>query len=541
MKSIIQYTILILLMLGIIQSSVFAKDPKIPTFQETDPIKLVQDMAPGWNLGNTLEAVPNEGSWNNPPVQPETFDDIKSYGFKSIRIPINFYNHIGKEPDFKIDPQYLDRLEQVFDQALDRKFYAILDFHDFYQIFGNMNSQDTEFKLNRFDKVWAQIADRFKNKNEKLLFEIVNEPDGSSQQINDINLRILNIIRKSGGFNDKRLVLLPSRNTDTQKIKEMVIPNDKNIVITCHWYTPWWFVSGSQLTWGSTEERNYTDRELKNLHDTFVAKGIPVIIGEFGGGDNAQKYYDWVYADYLNRAAQKNGITTMIWDNGGGFDRKHHTWNDPVLPQIIISAVSGKTSSFLKRSEVFLKVGEKPEDISIEFDPNGNLLLDLFLETKPLVKDRDYTVDSTQLILKSNFLKGLVTSNKPGLLATLTVHFSSGADNEIRIHQYDTPVADIKEINITKGDQKDVSFGVKVNGNWKQVCVRAVKSDGSPLKELGMLNFGDISLDSWNNPDAVSKITLSGKWVMSKFTDGGTISVEYASGEKIVLPIKMKN
>ena len=42
---------------------------------------------PGWNLGNTLDATPDEGSWNNAPVKAATFSQIKGKGFNSIRIP----------------------------------------------------------------------------------------------------------------------------------------------------------------------------------------------------------------------------------------------------------------------------------------------------------------------------------------------------------------------------------------------------------------------------------------------------------------------
>lgn len=502
-----KYITLVLIIPIIVLPSAFGKEKKKPTFHQIAPIKVVQEMVPGWNLGNTLEAVPDEGSWNNPPVQPTTFDDIKSAGFKSIRIPVNFYNHIGKEPDFKVDPKFMDRLEQVFDQALQRDLYVIFDAHDYWQMFGELTTQDVAFKINRFEKVWAQIAERFKYKSEKLLFETMNEPSCSIELVNEIDLRILKIIRKSGGFNHKRLVLLPSRNTDTQRIKEMVIPQDKNIVITCHWYTPWWYMNGSQITWGTDEDRRYMNEQFKNLHDTFVAKGIPVILGEYGGGSNAQKYYDWLYLDYFNRTARKYGLLTMLWDNGGSLNRANHTWNDPIVPNIIMSVVSGKTNSFLKMSEVFIKVGEVPRDISIEFEPNGNQLVGLYRGNKSLMKGRDYTVASTTLILKSEFLKKLATTDKLGILATITVRFSSGADNEIRVHQFDTPVANVNEIIIAKGGYQDCTFGIKVNGNGKQVCIRALYADGKPVKELGMINFGDFKTDG-GYPDLTEKYSL---------------------------------
>lgn len=57
------------------------------TFEPITAAAFVENLQPGWNLGNTLDAIPNEGSWNNAPVEGGTLDTIKAAGFKSVRLP----------------------------------------------------------------------------------------------------------------------------------------------------------------------------------------------------------------------------------------------------------------------------------------------------------------------------------------------------------------------------------------------------------------------------------------------------------------------
>lgn len=57
------------------------------TFKPVTAAAAFVALNPGWNLGNTLDTTPDEGSWNNPPVQPITFSQVKAKGFKSVRVP----------------------------------------------------------------------------------------------------------------------------------------------------------------------------------------------------------------------------------------------------------------------------------------------------------------------------------------------------------------------------------------------------------------------------------------------------------------------
>jgi len=172
-------------------------------------------LTPGWNLGNSLDSFPNEDSWNNSNVTSVTFDDVLARGFKSIRIPITWFGHILVDASpWTIDSAWLDRVESVVDEVLDRGFYAMINVHHDSQMWVNIATSDANYTLieEKFKSIWIQIGARFGCKSSKLLFESINEPAGSTEteaaELNDLNDIFLDAINIAGGFNSQRVVSL---------------------------------------------------------------------------------------------------------------------------------------------------------------------------------------------------------------------------------------------------------------------------------------------------------------------------------------------
>jgi endoglucanase len=136
---------------------------------QTGPWQMVQRMSMGINLGNTLEA-PLEGQWAVA-AQEFYFDDFKDAGLNCVRIPVRWQNHMSTEPPYTIESDFLARVEQVADWALERQFVTIINSHHDDWLY--VNYPDS---LERFATMWSQVASHFKNKSENLLFEIINEP-----------------------------------------------------------------------------------------------------------------------------------------------------------------------------------------------------------------------------------------------------------------------------------------------------------------------------------------------------------------------------
>ena len=146
----------------------------IPVFvsAQLNPNDAISQMTKGINLGNTLEP-PYEGEWGNPATQQYMFDMYKTEGFNFVRVPVRWDKHMSTTSPFKIDQAWLNRVEQILDWGLSKGLYMVVNSHHDGWIKENYANPVNQA---RFDSLWSQVATRFKNKSEKLIFEIANEP-----------------------------------------------------------------------------------------------------------------------------------------------------------------------------------------------------------------------------------------------------------------------------------------------------------------------------------------------------------------------------
>lgn len=331
---------------------------------ELDQTQITEAMGLGWNLGNQLEAssggLPSETCWGNPEVTKELIDTVKAQGFKTVRIPVSYLDMTGDGPDYKIDTDWLDRVQEVVDYVVDNDMFAIVNMHGdgYYTVDHSWllcaedDDKQTEIK-DKYSKVWTQIADRFKDYDQHLIFESMNEefnndygkPDEKAyDNINAYNQIFVDSVRATGSNNEKRWLLLPGWNTNIEYTAgddyNFKIPTDngckadgKRIMISVHYYDPFNFTIDENKTaktqWGKYAVKNYdnwgqedyVDSQMALLNEKFVSQGYPVVIGEFGAQDKTEKFADYnefrrYWAEYLIKAAKKNGIVCVYWDNG---------------------------------------------------------------------------------------------------------------------------------------------------------------------------------------------------------------------------------
>lgn len=456
----------------LIESVDARKGKDIHQFHRIDPFTAVRQMGAGWNLGNTLDAIPTEGSWS-PPVTASTFDHIKAAGFQSVRIPITWTHHMGEAPAYKVDPVWMDRVSEVVDMALEREFYVVLNVHHDSWEWANLSEQNNlEEKHRKLQVLWKQIADRFKNRSERLIFETLNEPAGSTaedaNQYNKMNKNILEVIRKSGGHNKERLVLLPGLNTNiesTIKWFKTPDPRDPNLLLTVHNYDPWNFVSRN---WGTThwDDRSYFDNLFGQLDAFSKQIGMPVIIGEYGtlALGTVEKHSKWVYFDRFVRAAHKYGMAAMVWDIGiDHFDRANEVWIDPVNRDIILHASKGISNSFVDKASLYFKEGTDITDQILHLELNGNQLAGVFDGSVKLREGTDYTLDGSAVTLKREYLSSRIRDF--GVQATLRFTFTRGADQLLDFIKYKTPKLAATEVTIVKGAAtEDLKIPALFNG-----------------------------------------------------------------------------
>lgn len=437
--------------------SVQAAKKDTTSFEDLNQSQIVEAMGPGWNLGNQLESVtdnvPEETNWGNPVITEKLIQSVKAAGFKSIRIPVSYFAKIDDDKDYTIDSKWLNRVQEVVNYCIKNDLYAVINIHgDGYNTIDGgwllcNGKNQTEIKK-KYKKVWKQIAERFKNYDEHLLFESMNEEfDGSYsepnkeyyQNINDYNQIFVDTVRKTGDNNTKRWLIIPGWNTNidytagdygfklpTDQYRDKSIDKEEQrIMISVHYYSPWDFCGGENgviTQWGNeaddpsktstTCDETYMKNQLNLMKTTFADKGYPVFIGEYGSidktsYDSENKYYRAYFARKLCQLSRKNGCIPMYWDNGyngvhgfGLFDRTTCEVTQPVIIDAIMEGFGQKASQNSTLMSVRLYVSDSKYWTTIQSDNTARITKKGGTYTLKLKGDKDMLSNITTIALK---------------------------------------------------------------------------------------------------------------------------------------------
>ncbi len=370
--------------------------------------QVAESMGAGWNLGNQLEANSggsvDETAWGNPTVTQELITAVADAGFTTVRVPVSYLDYIDDDNGYEVDSTWLDRVEEVVQYCYNEGLYVIINMHgDGYNtITGGWflcNGEDQDYICEKYEAVWKQIAERFKDYDEHLIFESMNEEfdntyDGDPnleyyENINTYNQIFVDTVRATGSQNTHRWLLVPGWNTDvTYTVGDygFELPTDEDctagesrLMVSVHYYSPWdycgtedlktilWGEYGTKMCdvhgfpkmnlakWGDEE---YLDDLFQQMYDKFVANDVPVIIGEYGCIDKTSAYADFAGQITANRAyfdsyvagkAASLGMIPVYWDNGyngvygfGLFNRTTYEQTQPEIISAIIEAVANK-------------------------------------------------------------------------------------------------------------------------------------------------------------------------------------------------------
>ena len=484
--------LLALVLLPLLPTTARAADPPPPS--SPNARSTVAAMQPGWNMGNTYDAIPDETSWGNPPVTRELLKKVRSQGFKSIRLPVTWGIHQGAGPDYTIDPAWMTKVRQVVHWALDENLYVLLNMHHDSWMWVNNLSTDHDAVLARYRATWTQIAATFRDEPSRLVFESINEPTFSGTSGDEENYRLLaelnrvfhRTVRDSGGGNAGRLLVLPTLYTNSEQGRldalaaELTALRDPMVATTIHFYG-WWPFSvniAGYTRFDATSQQDLTD-QFDRVHDTFVAHGIPVIVGEY-----ALLAYDHnrpgiiergeqrKYFEFLGAYARERKLTTMLWDAGQFLNRETLQWRDPELFAQIRSSWttrSGTASSDL----VFLPKSGDITSRTLTLNPNGTDFQGLRHGSRNLLKGRDYTVSGDQLTLTAAALTELAGDRAYGVDATLQARFSRGVPWRIDVITHDTPV-----LSAASGDTGGLTVPTRFRGDLL-ATMEARYDDGS--------------------------------------------------------------
>jgi endoglucanase len=281
----------------------------------------------GINMGNAFEA-PTEEAWGNP-WQPEYFELIASQGFDHVRLPIRWEpeERSMAEPPYAISEAFLKRIQFVVDKALEQDLIIIINMHHHEALYANPAGQKA-----RFLAQWRQIAEYFKDYPDDLLFEVLNEPHGElSPEL--WNIYFADALEEIRTTNPDRLVLIGTANYGgVDGVSELELPDDKNLILTVHYYNPFHFthqganwVGDQSEDWlgtqwhGTKAERQTIADDFKPVLDFSKNHNIPVYIGEFGAYSKADMESRVRWTNFCARWFEEQGFSWAYWEFSVGF------------------------------------------------------------------------------------------------------------------------------------------------------------------------------------------------------------------------------
>ena len=363
----------------------------------------VKNMGVGWNLGNTLEAnsqtyhdftkdnywgqqgLESETCWGQSKAKPELIKMMKDAGFGAIRVPVTWYNHMDK--DGKVNAEWMKRVHEVVDYVINQGLYCIVNVHhdtgaddDSFKSWIKADEANYTQNKARYENLWLQIAEEFKDYDEHLLFESYNEmldklsswcfasfaakgqydatvATSAYNAINSYAQSFVTTVRNTGGNNATRNLVVNTyaaccgNGTWSDHLKEplsqLTIPTDpaaNHLMVQVHDYP--------NIANGIANVKKEIDDMMAAWNTHILSKGIPMILGEWGTANvdegDGKTDYDvrrdvmFEFVDYMIAKCKENNVATFYWMGlSDGAYRSLPAFNQPDLAERIAKAYHG--------------------------------------------------------------------------------------------------------------------------------------------------------------------------------------------------------
>ncbi len=346
--------------------------------RDISTMDVVREMGYGINLGNTLESCGDwingsspssyEKAWGSPIITAEDIQGYADAGFGVLRIPVAWSNMMADDGTYTINPDYADRVQEVVDMALGTGMYVIVNIH-YDNGWISKFPENVDENMKRYTTMWKQIAELFRDRGDKLVFESQNEAlgweslwnrysgtNGAEKQssydlVNRVNQAFVDTVRATGGNNAKRHLLISGYNTDIDLTCDELfkMPSDPagRLAVSVHYYNPstltilekdadW---GKAKTDWGSKSDIAELNRCMDLLKTTFIDNGIPVIVGEYGCfGKNKTRETKESYMLDVSSAMYEIGACPILWDTSGDeYDRNNARFRNPEFIEKLIA------------------------------------------------------------------------------------------------------------------------------------------------------------------------------------------------------------
>lgn len=353
-----------------------------PVTEFETSFEAITSMGVGWNLGNTLEPVWTgdtdgrdwrrwETGWGQSVTTQSLMNMMKNAGFGAIRVPVSWGVHM--DADGKVYEEWMNRVQEVVDYVLNAGMYCIINIHhdtgaDEELAWLVASPEGYARERQKYENLWKQIALRFRDYDQRLLFESYNEmldegrswcfasyslgydagvAAGAYQAINDYAQSFVDVVRATGGNNAVRNLVVNTYgacngagdwNPHLQDpLKNMKMPVDKvkdHILFQVHSYP--------KIDDLAAMEREVTQM-LDDLETYLVSQGGPVIVGEWGTFSENPTLENYChYAKWFAGECKRRGIGTFHWMNlSDGMYRSIPCFNSPELAEAIVKGYHG--------------------------------------------------------------------------------------------------------------------------------------------------------------------------------------------------------
>jgi endoglucanase len=330
---------------------------------ELDAWAAVSRMSPGINIGNTLENTTAwETGWGQPPITREFVQSLAQLGFKTVRLPVAWDTYALEG---RIQPDKLERVAEVVDWITEANMFSVVNIHwdggwidsgpkDKFPTTHATFSPEAEAK---FRSYWQQIASFFAGKNERLILEALNEETNFSNEgspakayatLTRVNQLFIDTVRRTGGNNEKRLLIVAGYGTDIDKTCDgaYALPMDTlphRLFISVHYYTPWQFCGMTEdadwgkvmLTWGTPDDFEQLNALFDKMQGFVTKNDIPAFIGEFNASEKKESASRERWMSAVANAATSRGMVPVLWDTGNDVSRREPYAASPELAQML--------------------------------------------------------------------------------------------------------------------------------------------------------------------------------------------------------------
>ena len=453
--------------------------------------EIVNEMGIGWNLGNTFDCFEKSKKFNSPDEQitawgniiptKEMILKIKKYGFKTIRLPVTWMHFIDESGNVNSD--WMSRVKEVTEWIIKDKMYCILNVHH-DGVTGSWLSEGMKVK-NKYINLWSQIAEEFKNFNDYLIFESMNEVKFQIGDKHDflallnLNQLFIDIVRNSGGKNGDRLLLIAGMdgNADLTCSSEYSIPIDpiNKYAVSFNYYiperftlesdsAPWTYEAGNityeilpMTHWGEKDHYEEMLNNFENIKKTFLDKQIPVIINEVGvlteEKKDSKSIREFLFSSFL-LSIDYDGIMVCLWDTskkGAGdmnfYDKENDRWYDEKIGDFFIKISKGE---YIKPTEYYILSNQ---ETTYSTNSNGNMVINI---GKKKAKRLIFNI-SVRRTENYNVGVGILVKDKNGLWMSEMIPGSEGKKQDDGTYTF---FIDIKD--------KDYNEFIQVERWWGQ-------------------------------------------------------------------------